>query len=279
MAQSNDSQERRSPEISAETVVKALDGIADGLLVLDHKCVILYANATVQFILGHPLQELLGLPIPDVLAPNGAQHPLAQVCAQVVAKGMAVHTVYRSAARNSWFDVRAMPSDGAVVISLVETPASRPEADKDLADRLASASLDAVDSHICVLDAAATILAVNQAWLYFGDHNGLGWANGGIGANYLSVCDRAQGEGESLAKAAGAGIRNVLSGAAEGFELDYPCNSADVERWFSMRVRPFRAAGSRHAVVAHHDVTGLKKAEQHLRLEKEKAEAAAQRAL
>jgi PAS domain-containing protein len=52
-----------------------------------------------------------------------------------------------------------------------------------------------------------------------------------------------------------AGIRAVLDGTRPAFEAEYPCHTADAERWFAIRVTPFPGAGPRRAVVSHDDVT------------------------
>jgi PAS domain-containing protein len=55
------------------------------------------------------------------------------------------------------------------------------------------AAFDALSPEIAILDDAGTILAVNASWRAFADVNGLGWADYGIGRNYLEVCDLASG--------------------------------------------------------------------------------------
>ena len=75
-------------------------------------------------------------------------------------------------------------------------------------------------------------------------------ANGGDlekvaeGANYLQVCDSAKGRYADLAAAFAEGIRAVLSGRRESFEMEYPCHGAGRERWFVLRANRFRGDGA-----------------------------------
>jgi two-component system NtrC family sensor kinase len=85
----------------------------------------------------------------------------------------------------------------------------------------AQSTIDALSSHICVLDEAGRIIAVNRAWKQFAEANhkvGAEFLNtggdGGFGegANYLTVCDHSIGADASEAFEVAAGIRAVLEG-------------------------------------------------------------------
>lgn len=113
--------------------------------------------------------------------------------------------------------------------------------------------LDALGDHIALLGVDGEILAVNRAWTQFALANGLD-ADGtgvGVGVNYLAVCDAATGDFSSEARAAAAGIRRVLRGELEEFELDYPCFKATVPRWFRMIVRRVTRSGPVAAIASH----------------------------
>jgi PAS domain S-box-containing protein len=144
--------------------------------------------------------------------------------------------------------------------------------------RFLRSSLDALTSHIAVLDERGTILEVNEAWRRFADNNGgIGGAYG-VGANYLNVCE--SGVGDCLVEEhPGEGIHAVLGGEKCLFELEYPCHAPDEQRWFLMRVTRFNSPGPVRVVVAHENITARKLAEEgvrtrneHLRLLSEAAE-------
>jgi PAS domain S-box-containing protein len=124
--------------------------------------------------------------------------------------------------------------------------------------------IDALSSHIAIVDQEGLIVAVNQAWQHFADVNGARRDKIGVGVNYLAVCRAAQGE---TALAAAAGIGNVLAGTEPTFAIEYPCHSATENRWFLMQVTPLAFVPAM-AVVAHHNITERKEAENALAQER-----------
>ena len=125
--------------------------------------------------------------------------------------------------------------------------------------------LDALTSHIAVLDRQGVIVAVNQAWTRFASANGGKAEDYGVGVNYLAAVRAGSGCGDSHAAAALDGLNAVLAGNEAQFELEYPCHGPAVERWFLMHASPL--PDTRGCVVSHLDITKRKKAEKaHSRL-------------
>jgi PAS domain S-box-containing protein len=118
--------------------------------------------------------------------------------------------------------------------------------------------LDALPSHIAILDEAGTIVTVNAAWRRFADENSLAKKGWGIGEKYAEVCEWAVGGDASLAAQAAAGIGEVLAGQRNSFELEYPCHITGEQRWFALRVSRFPQPGPAYAVVAQEDITARK---------------------
>jgi signal transduction histidine kinase len=84
------------------------------------------------------------------------------------------------------------------------------------------------------------------------------------GVNYLQVCERAANLGSSSSRNALDGIRSVMDGSREFFEMEYLCSDAKGgARWFRMAVTSLRRSGG--AVVSHRDITERKLAEQRVR--------------
>lgn len=127
-------------------------------------------------------------------------------------------------------------------------------------------SLDALQSHIAVLDERGTILAVNRAWREFAASNGYDGDGFGVGENYLDAATRGPQGGCRDGKAAAEGVAAVLGGRLESFELEYPCHGPEHERWFLLRVTPFRSEGPRRATVAHENITEARQNAEQLRL-------------
>jgi len=175
-----------------------------------------------------------------------------------------------------WFEVYAFrvgePAARRVAVLFTDITARRRMEDdlRRSATDLAAAheflhsAIDALTSHIAVLDQDGTILAVNDAWRRFADENHYDGHDYGVGSNYLTECEPHSGdcvEGGVVAH----GIRQVLSGREPYFELEYPCHAPTEQRWFNMRVTRFKDGGPVRVVVAHEDVTQRRAAEEALK--------------
>ena len=86
---------------------------------------------------------------------------------------------------------------------------------------LVLAVLDALTSHICVLSASGTITLINEAWRKFALENTGIATRTGVGTHYLEVCRSATGPGAEEALVFAEGVRMVLEGRSELFQLEY----------------------------------------------------------
>jgi PAS domain S-box-containing protein len=129
--------------------------------------------------------------------------------------------------------------------------------------------LNALAAHVALIDESGVITAVNEAWRDYGRHNGLLSSDFLVGKNYLEICDQASGSNSLEAKHAAGGIRAVLSGELQRFEIEYPCHSTDQLRWFRLQVNPLTGGKLGGAVIKHIDVTEQREAQ----LEFEQSEA------
>ena len=124
--------------------------------------------------------------------------------------------------------------------------------------RLSSRILDALDEHVALLAEDGTIEQVNAAWRRFAQANGdPELRTTGTGINYLEVCRRAAQGGDRLAQATLDGIQAVLTGQQPSFQLEYPCHSPQVQRWFTLYALPL-APNERRVVVTHRVITTYK---------------------
>ena len=148
----------------------------------------------------------------------------------------------------------------------------------------AQSTFDALSSHICVLDEAGNIVAVNRAWVDFGkanqrvecDEPGLGSQSGGDlynPVNYLAVCDGVQGPESADAAEVAAGIRAVLQGVRELFSTEYACHSPGEQRWFLCKVTRFLNQGVPRVAVEHIDISERRRIEDALRASEAKLQA------
>jgi PAS domain S-box-containing protein len=125
--------------------------------------------------------------------------------------------------------------------------------------------LNALPSHIAVVDCNGVIQFVNTAWLDFARENHGDTRAVSSGINYLKVCEEAyESEPKKEVSAALQGLKQLLSGKITDFDLEYPCHSPEIECWFHMHCRRM-VDPSGWAVISHEDVSKRKRAERALR--------------
>jgi PAS domain S-box-containing protein len=143
----------------------------------------------------------------------------------------------------------------ATRLTALDAPASEGDA-----EALFRSTLDALSAHIAVLDRTGTIVAVNEAWRSFARSMGLADRRHGVGMNYLAVCERGARTSDDAARTAAA-LRHIIGGSKAEFRMEYPCESPDGLRWFQLRVTRPEAKGVSRIVVAHEDITVVKRAQ------------------
>ncbi|MFM8321533.1 MAG: response regulator, partial [Chloroflexota bacterium] len=131
-------------------------------------------------------------------------------------------------------------------------------------ERFAQSALDALASHIAILDERGVILAVNRAWRHFAEQNGADPQKVSGGVDYLAVCAAVCGPDREQAEQAAQGIQAVLSGERDTFALEYACHSPDQPRWFTCLATRFTRSGRTRVVIKHEDITRRKVAEDQL---------------
>jgi diguanylate cyclase (GGDEF)-like protein/PAS domain S-box-containing protein len=121
--------------------------------------------------------------------------------------------------------------------------------------------LDSLPANIALLDAAGVIVEVNESWRSWGREHGSNDPAHGLGANYLTVCDRAIG-GESMPAArAAAGIRAVLRGESRLFSMEYVMELAAADVWFLLTATPVGGTKPTGVTLMHFDISARKRDE------------------
>lgn len=121
--------------------------------------------------------------------------------------------------------------------------------------RLARDILDALAIRICVLDAAGTVVSVNQPSVAGGDLEGGIGAGIREGANFFRLCEKSCGHECEDGGVIAEGTRRVIAGDSALFRHQYVCNSAAGRRWFSLTVTALPEGGAGRAVVARENIT------------------------
>ena len=123
------------------------------------------------------------------------------------------------------------------------------------AQRFLLSTFDSLPSHVAVLDQEGTILAVNRAWQTFSETNGGSASSCGVGANYITACERASGDEMDQSWSVVQGVRKVMAGEIAEFHREYPCHGPEERRWFTVRVTPFVGEGPMRVLVTHENIT------------------------
>ena len=126
--------------------------------------------------------------------------------------------------------------------------------------------VDSLSTHVAVLDENGVIVETNRAWQQFARDNGMREPVDCVGLYYLAICEagsRDSGDGRTIAQA----IRKVLGGELEEFLSQYPCHSPNEQRWFSLRVLPYRDRQTRQVIVTHENITPIMLAQEQLRVQ------------
>jgi two-component system, LuxR family, sensor kinase FixL len=123
---------------------------------------------------------------------------------------------------------------------------------------LLQSAMDALPSHIAMLDHQGAIISINAAWRRFGASNGYEHQQDGIGSNYIDICEQSTGRDADEAGLVAQGIRDIINEQAEVLRVEYPCHSPKVRRWFTLQVARFEWEGDLRVITSHQNVTDLK---------------------
>ena len=246
------------------------ENIGDFIAVLDVKGRRLYNSPSYQQFLGDE-RDLRGSDSFAEVHPEDQQR-VRQAFAETVRTGVGRQLVYRFLRADG--SVREMESHGSVirdghgritrVVVVSHDITERKLAEKALKESEAFKNivLNSVAAEIVVIDRHGVIQAVNQRWRRFALENsampGVPVANADVGTNYLEVCSA-----DPAASDVCAGIRAVLDGRLDSYGVEYPCHSADRQRWFSMIVTPLGEDLQHGVTITHSEITALKLAEQY----------------
>jgi PAS domain S-box-containing protein len=141
-----------------------------------------------------------------------------------------------------------------VALLIQQSRRKRAEAAAKQNEALLQSTIDALHAHVALLDEKGIIIAVNEAWRQFAFANGCRDQNSGIGRNYLEVC--AGEEAHSVSE----GLRGLIDGRLETFSTVYECSLGGGTFWFQLSMNRFVCNGLLRFVLAHENVTDIKRA-------------------
>lgn len=119
--------------------------------------------------------------------------------------------------------------------------------------------LNALPDIMALVDGDVRIVSVNAAWGHFARENRAGQeAIRGKGMDYFKAAGDAGLGTEKSAKDVADGLREVLGGSRETFDIEYPCHAPSRQRWFHLRVSRVPGEDRDYALCLHSDVTDRK---------------------
>jgi signal transduction histidine kinase len=116
-------------------------------------------------------------------------------------------------------------------------------------------SINPLSNAIIVLGKTGKVVASDRAWSWFENDDGIvSGANTNGDLNYLEICQRAAENKTKDWQKMAEGIKSVIAGSQDTFELDYERRTPSGRRYFRMSVTP-RLDGGGGAIVSFRDVS------------------------
>ncbi len=237
---------------------KTFDAMPDMVAIFDADRRIVRVNKATSDRLGIPAAELTGKKCYEYF--HGTKSPVEGCPHDALLKDHKEHSaVFYDEHLNGWFNVTVSPIyDKKHLIGVIHI--ARDISEHKQAVLLNQGTLNALSAHIAIVDSKGIILSVNRSWEQFAEANHLLKGAACAGVNYLTVCDTAQGVQEDEAHRFAEGLRAVLRGDSDFFEMEYACETETETFWFCGRVTPFPGESPRMAAIAHEDITARKQA-------------------
>jgi PAS domain S-box-containing protein len=261
-----------------------VNSAVDSIVVIDTSGQIESVNPATETMFGYTAEWLVGRNVRELMPePYRAEHDsyLARYLntgeARVVGIGREVEA--RRADGSTFpveLDVNRLEMESGLHFSgVIRDVTRRKEAEAALEEerRFSQKALNALASHIAVLDETGRIVFVNDAWRKFAQENGLRDEQACLGQNYLEVSQSSRGLWSDEAPEVSKNLAAMLADEKESFVLEYPCHGPAGQRWFLLLASRFRLRGRAMIVMSHENITARRLAEDKLRQEKEATEA------
>jgi signal transduction histidine kinase/CheY-like chemotaxis protein len=131
------------------------------------------------------------------------------------------------------------------------------------------ATLDALSASIVILEETGTIVAVNAAWRRFVLAHDLSASAHSVGTNYLEFCHAISGRIGTDIQEFLTGLRAVMARQCPTFSWEYAGHGPSEASWFLLQVTRFDETEDGRVVIAHEDISEIKRAEDAIRRQQE----------
>lgn len=142
---------------------------------------------------------------------------------------------------------------GAIELAMADSATPDP-------GRLAQAALEALSTHVCIVDREGKIVAANRAWREFTRENCSEPALVAPGNFYESVLRAMAGVPSSSTETFTFALREVLAGKRQSATIDHRREGGLVPLHFRTHVTPLDLGGERAAMISHEDLSGIDQA-------------------
>ncbi|MGM0410868.1 MAG: HD domain-containing phosphohydrolase, partial [Bacillota bacterium] len=183
-------------------------------------------------------------------------------------KGKSINTTTYRRKRNGEFidvEIQAFPltsNDNSIIgyYLIYRDISEKKKTEKELKreKNLSQNILDSLAANIVILDEDGVIRYTNKSWRNFAKNNNGNQKGTGKGVNYFEVLKESINQGDDGAKKAYQGIKDVMNGDKNNFNLEYPCHSPEEKRWFRMKVSNFNDNGPYSVLICHENITDFK---------------------
>lgn len=267
--------ERRRLERRLATM---LESVTDAFLAFDDQWRCTYINSAGARLIDSSADEVLGKPLRQTRIPELDSGSLEMAVQRALKFGDSTVAEEPFDIEGRSFELRAYPWEGGVAVFIrdvtehhqmveqlrAQQAALRASRDAlDVTMKTRQAMINSLPANIAMLDTSGNVVDVNDQWRHFGEQNDSADPAFGIGSNYIELCEGARGDCAEEAGRVAQGLRKVISGETDSFELEYPCHSPHENRWFRVVFNSLESEdGEQIGVVAMHvDVTKRKEAE------------------
>ena len=130
-------------------------------------------------------------------------------------------------------------------------------------------TLEALSASIVILEETGTIVAVNAAWRRFVLAHDLSASAHGVGTDYLEFCHAVSGRVGTDIQEFLTGLQAVMARQCPTFSWEYAGPDTPETSWFLIRVTRFDETEGGRVVIAHEDISEIKRTEEVLRRQQE----------
>lgn len=242
--------------VPAAYVRLMLTSLGAGYLCVDENYVVTDANSVALKWLGMRSQDVVGRPYARVVPKS----PMKMLKSAVERSIFVDRELFSYGRPDRLLDLHVYPIEGGAIVFFRDLTEQKCSRQNDAGGEALLRSLDAIPTHVVVLDRHGTVIGSNLAWRSFAAAHGLTPQNDEP-LNYLALHDKPLAD-RPEAKRISAALSAVLTGSVRAAQLEYAWRLDGTVRSFALKAERFECDGNYYLVVANEDVTALKEAEQ-----------------